>query len=54
MVSDDVSPPGGHRFPQRTDRAGTCVRAAVFAVAGSVLALSGHHAVADGVPHGAW
>ncbi|WP_319053803.1 hypothetical protein, partial [Streptomyces europaeiscabiei] len=26
------------------------MRAAVFAVAGSVLALSGHHAVADGVP----
>lgn len=62
MAGEAVPPPRGHRpspyradrmdltdRADRADRAGTCVRAAVFAVVGSVLAVSGHYAVADGV-----
>jgi hypothetical protein len=49
VAGDAVPPPGEHLAPHRADRAGTCVRAAVFAVVGSVLAVSGHYAVADGV-----
>ncbi|WNZ09884.1 hypothetical protein [Streptomyces sp. 11x1] len=49
MAADAVPPPGEHLAPHRTDRAGTRVRAAAFAVVGSVPAVSGHYAVADGV-----
>lgn len=50
VASDHAPPPGGHPGPRPTDRAGTWVRATVCAVAGSLLALTGHFAVADGVP----
>ncbi|WP_405620408.1 hypothetical protein [Streptomyces sp. NBC_00076] len=47
MPRDHVT---GHQMPAtgRASRAGTCARAGLFAVLGTVLATFGHHAIAEG------